>query len=125
MRVELKGLSFPRIFKDKHSNVVSGVEKARSDVRMLLHTKINSMLFNPNYGLDVESILFAEDTKVTRDFIYTFINDALVKYCQDVELESVTCSRKGEAVVVFAMFKYKPESAEFSENYSIGASMYE
>ncbi len=121
------GLSFPKMFNSgtKTSNVVEGVEKIRSDIRLLLKQQVREVLFNPSLGVDLESILFADDPLITRDFIYSFVNDAITRNMQDVRLKDVAVKVEGSTATAALHFIYERGNVNFNVDLSLKGAQYE
>ncbi len=75
--------------------------------------------------MDLEAILFADDPIVTRDFLYSFVNDAVSRNMQDVHVKGCHVTMEGDVVVAHINFVYDKGNENFNVDLSLKGAMYE
>ena len=85
-----RGMSFPpRIGPDGRIAVSAGAENVRQSIRVILATDRRERLMLPQFGGDLNRLLFEPNTPSTRRLIQEHITQALGRWEPRIRLESV------------------------------------
>lgn len=118
-----KGISFPYMFDSsrKVTNKVSGVDKIKADLNIILRQCLYTVFMRPELGTDWDSILFVEDIAVTRDLLYSLVSDVVNRvFEKKVTLKNIKFSTDDTVLYIDLIFRYMETDIEFSTDYSIG-----
>jgi len=122
---EYKGMSFPFIFDNDtlSTKVVEGKDKVLSNIQLIVSTQLRKTFMSPDFGINLEALVFAEEPAIVRDFVFSFVNDAIVKTMTDVELYDVKVTQDESIIYLALYFLYKRGNNEFIVNAQIGGEL--
>lgn len=115
------GYSFPYMFDSstKGTKIVSGVDKIKADINLLLRTSADELLFRPDVGINLDSLLFMDDVDVTRDMLYTFVSANVLSDLPEVTIGSLVVKKEESEITVFIAFNYSVGDIQFAMGYSV------
>lgn len=85
------GWSFPPDFDDKHGNVsLSSDEKdIQESLSILLSTRPGERVMNPDYGCNLDDLLFAPLTLTLKTYVADIIKTAILYYEPRIDVENI------------------------------------
>ena len=114
------GWSFPPKFnkKSKRVEMISDVEDIKSSLEILLSTRLGERIMVPNYGCNLDDLVFENLDKTFETFITEIIRIAILYHEPRIDLESIEyqADNANEGVLLIVI-NYKIRATNSRENF--------
>ena len=103
------GWSFPPSF-DKKSNtveLVSDVEDINQSLEILLSTRLGERIMLPQYGCNLEQLVFETMNRSFETYITDLVRTALIYHEPRIDLESMTYENNENEGILLIIINYK------------------
>jgi len=101
------GWSFPPTFDNKRGEtaMLSNVADIESSLHILLSTRLGERVMQPNYGCNLDDLMFESLTLTFKSFIKDLVKTAILYYEPRIKLDSVELddSRTLEGVILIVV----------------------
>ena len=114
------GWSFPPTFDRKTKNVkmISDVEDIKSSLNILLTTRLGERIMVPNYGCNLDDLVFESMDTTFETFITELVRIAILYHEPRIDLESVDYQTDNvNEGILLIVINYKIRATNSRENY--------
>lgn len=114
------GWSFPPSFDRKAKNVkmFSGAEDIKSSLQILLSTRLGERIMVPNYGCNLDELVFESMDTTFETFITELIRIAILYHEPRIDLESVEYQSDNVVEgILLIVINYKIRATNSRENF--------
>ena len=115
-----RGWGFPPTFT-KGSRLVEMIqdeEDIRSSLEILLSTRIGERIMQPNYGCNLEHLVFENLDTSLKTYIVDLVRTAILYFEPRIEVENITLESAAEAEgVIMISIDYRVRSTNSRQNY--------
>ena len=103
----IKSISFPNIFANASTNVVSGVEATQQNLKYMLAAQKKSFFGDPYFGSDIKKRIFEQNDIILRDLIIDDIYTAIANFMPQVQVERKNIEIISDTATIYANIKLK------------------
>ena len=114
------GWSFPPKFdkKSKKVEMISDVEDIKSSLEILLSTRLGERVMVPNYGCNLDDLVFENLDKTFETFITEIIRIAILYHEPRIDMESIEYQAdKANEGILLIVINYKIRATNSRENF--------
>ena len=98
----MKSLSFPLIFSNSKTNVLSDRQATMSNLKLLLKSSKGELFGDPYFGTKLNELFYAQNNMALTDLVIDEIYTAILEYMPQLKLtrSDITVERDGTSVSV-------------------------
>jgi phage baseplate assembly protein W len=111
------GLTYPTELTNGSWDLVTGNDLIKQSIFSILETPMGSRFFNPDFGSDINELLFEQNDVIVESLARVFIKDALEKWEKRVKFKAIGFRRETAVLYIKISFVRKDTGEEDSMIY--------